>query len=422
MRIIIAEGGPAENVGSMALIENAIKIARMKFPESDLIVLTPTVPSVENSLKMDGVNGVKVLEDLFVPPPSKNSTFKKLLWLTSSLVWIFFVRFIQVLKISPCIVSTGNRKKVLLEVKDADYIFCIGAERINDVFYKTVFLSLEALSIYQRMGKKMIHLSMTIGPLYYKFSMRKASKVLNNSHAVFVRDQISFDWLSKLNVTKPLIYNSYDIAILQDKNTSSNQLLSEFKISEGFIGVSFIEWAFRKVEGPVRMEGYTKAIAETLDYLIEKYHQQIVFIPTVVNAKSYKVDDVEACKRLKELVKNKDRVSIIERLLSPGEMATLFSYCKYSLVTRMHAAILCSGAGGRPIITINYLYKLREFMKNMEIENLSIDIDYINSKDLIALVESLNVNYDEYLSKNNLRMKQLQSKLLFDINKCFNSN
>jgi len=31
MKIIISEGGPAENVGSMALIENAIKISRIQY-------------------------------------------------------------------------------------------------------------------------------------------------------------------------------------------------------------------------------------------------------------------------------------------------------------------------------------------------------------------------------------------------------
>lgn len=419
MKIIIAEGGPAENVGSMALIENAIKIARIKFPHSSIVVLTPTVKSVKNALRKDGVSEVEVFEDLFIPPASNKSTFNKIFWLSNTLLWISLVRFIQFIRINPTIITSGKRKKVLLEVQEAEYVYCIGAERINDVFYKTVFLSLEALRIYQRMKKKLVHFSLTIGPLYYKLSMRKAHRVLNNSHAIFVRDQKSLDWLNTLKVNKPYIYNSYDIAILQDKQHIGERLLEEFNLSLGFIGVSFIEWAFRKVEGPVRMDGYTKALAETLDYIIDKYQEQIVFIPTVVNAKSYKVDDIEACKKVKNLMKHKNQVLIIDRLLSPGEMATLFTNCKYSLVTRMHAAILCSGAGNKPIISINYLYKLREFMKNMEVENLSIDIDYVYSKDLISLVELLNQNYHEYSARFNQRMKLLQAKLIADLDDCF---
>jgi len=419
MKIIIAEGGPAENVGSMALIENAIKISRIQFPDSEIVVLTPTVSSVEHALKKDGIAGITVLEDLFVPPPSKSLLLIKISWLVTTLLWIFNVRVAQFIGLAPSKVSAGKRKKVLNHAQNADYILCIGAERINDIFYKTVFLSLEALRIYQRMGKKLIHLSLTIGPLFYKFSMKKAHVVLDNSHAVFVRDQKSFEWLNQLHVKKPQIFNSYDIAILQDKN-ATNKLKSEFRLTNGYVGVSFIEWAFRKVEGPVRMEGYTLAVAETLDYIVEKYKLPIVFIPTVVNAKSYKVDDIEACTKVRNLMKYKENSLIIDRLLSPGEMATLFSFCKFSVVTRMHAAILCTGAGEKPVISINYLYKLREFMKNMEAEDMSIDIDYVTSKDLLPLIEDLNLNYEDYVSRYGSRMKVLQDNLLSDLRTCFN--
>ncbi|MFT4071753.1 MAG: polysaccharide pyruvyl transferase family protein [Dysgonamonadaceae bacterium] len=419
MKIVIAEGGPAENVGSMALIENAIKISRMQFPDSEVVVLTPTVSSVEYALEKDGINGITVLEDLFVPPPSKSSTLSKISWLLGTLLWIILVRVVQFIGLTPSTISVGKRKKVLDQAQNADYILCIGAERINDVFYKTVFLSLEALRIYQRMGKKLIHLSLTIGPLFYKFSKKKASIVLDNSYAIFVRDQKSYQWLDELNVRKPKIFNSYDIAILQDKN-QKNEVLKEFGLAKGFIGVSFIEWAFRKVDGPIRMEGYTAAVADTLDFIVDKYQLPVVFIPTVVNAKSYKVDDIEACSKVQNLMKYKEKVLIIDRLLSPGEMATLFSFCKFSIVTRMHAAILCSGAGEKPVISINYLYKLREFMKNMEVEDMSVDIDYVTSQKLIPLVESLDENYDEFVLKFNDRMKVLQNKLLADLSTCFN--
>jgi polysaccharide pyruvyl transferase WcaK-like protein len=421
MKIVIAEGGPAENVGSMALIENAIKIARLKFPEAGICVLTPTISSVKEALEKDGIRDVEVIEDLFTFPNSKELTIKKLIWLLRTLIWILVVRITQFFNVNPKHVTKGKRKKVLEKVSNAEYIFCIGAERINDVYYKTVFLSLEALRIYQRMGKKLIHFSLTIGPLFYKFSKKKARVVLDNSYAIFVRDQKSLDWLKKLNVEKPRIFNSYDIAILQEKFHSDDSLLFEFDIAPNFIGVSFIEWSFRKAEGPVRMSGYVEAVASTLDYISEKYQQQIVFVPTVVNANSYKVDDIEACQKVINLMKNKNNVILIDRLLTPREMATIFSVCKFSIVTRMHAAILCTGAGGKPVISINYLYKLREFMKNLNMENMSIDIDYVNSEDLIIKVDKTICNYDLYYDKVNQRMKLMISKLLFDINSCLDT-
>jgi|GEM_PF-6997783 len=60
---------------------------------------------------------------------------------------------------------------------------------------------------------------------------------------------------------------------------------------------------------------------------------------------------------------NKHNIILIDRLLTPAEMASFFTECKFSIVTRMHAAILCSGAGEKPFIAINYLCKLREYRK-----------------------------------------------------------
>src|SRR5690606_37695693 len=141
---------------------------------------------------------------------SKESVLVKSSWFAANIIWIGIIRVIQFFGLNPVYFSTGKKKKVLEAINSSTYVFCIGAERINDVFIKTLFLSLEALRIYQRSGKKLIHLSLTIGPLFHASSMRKASVVLNNSHAIFVRDQKSFEWLEKLKVTSPAIYNSYD--------------------------------------------------------------------------------------------------------------------------------------------------------------------------------------------------------------------
>lgn len=92
-------------------------------------------------------------------------------------------------------------------------------------------------------------------------------------------------------------------------------------------------------------------------------------------------------------MEQKQGVVLIDRILSPVEMASLLSQCKFSIVTRMHAAILCSGAGNRPIIAISYLYKLREYMRNILCEEYCVDIDYVNAEILTDLIDKLIDNY-----------------------------
>lgn len=410
MKIIITEGGTAHNVGSMALIENAIKIARDCHPNCKITVLCVDSELVRNILYKDGIqDNITVMDDLFTIP--SKSKIHKLYWFLCCILWIIYTRIILIFTKNISWGLCGKRKKIIQEVETAEYIYCIGAERINDIYYKTALLSLCALDTYLKMKKRLIHFSLTIGPVFYKSTITMAQHVLNNSYAIFVRDQKSYDILQNWRCKAKYIFNSYDIALLQSKNdTIAKNLMNEFNIKSDFIGVSVINWTFRKAKGPSKMPEYLKSHAQSLDYIIEKYNLNIVITPTVVGMKNI-VNDDEIADEIIKLMKHPERVTTIHRLLSPVEMATLFSKCKFSIVTRMHAAILCTGAGKRPVIAINYLYKLREYMKNINFEDYSIDIDVINTEKLIKLIDKMIKDYNLNYDRLNHRQVILKNKL-----------
>lgn len=416
MNITITECGSAANIGSMALIESAIKIAKKIDKNCYVTILTSDIKRVQKGLKKSQNDPIDVKGDLFLFPEGSN--WYKIIWLLKTILWIISIRTISLFTNRPYKLFTGRKANVLKTIADSDYVFCIGAERINDVYYKTAYLSLEALNIYEKMGAKLIHFSLTIGPIFYKSTIKKAAKVLDRSYAIFVRDQKSFNLLKELNVTKPYSFNTYDIAILQDKLLEKDeiQLFNQLGINpnEDYICVSVIDWLFRKVKGPVRQCGYNQSIAETLDYIIEKYHKKIIFTPTVIGI--YKVDDVTAGKNIIRLMKHKKYVTEITTLLTPQELASVFSHCYFSIVTRMHAAILCTGAGNKPIIAINYLYKLREYMKNIGFENYSIDIDYTNAEDLKNFVDNMVIYYNYNRNKLSTQIASMRNNLLTAIN------
>lgn len=411
MKIVITECGPAANIGSMALIENAIKIAKGIDSKCSISILTSDVESVQKCLEKSQSNtNIDIVKDLFIFP--NGSKLKKIIWLIKNILWILFIKLVFIITKKPYKLTFGRKATTLKIISNSDFVICIGAERINDIYYKTAYLSLQALDFYEMMGAKLIHLSLTIGPVFYNSTINKAKKVLNNSKYIIVRDQKSFDILKELNITKPQIYNSYDIAILQDKldEEKSKILFSNLGIyTNDYVCVSVIDWLFRKAEGPVRQAEYNIAVAKTLDYIIEKYQKKIVFTPTVVGI--YKVDDVTAGKNIIKLMHNKDMVLEITCLLTPKELATVFSNCYFSIVTRMHAAILCTGAGNKPIIAINYLYKLREYMKNIGFEDYSIDIDYTNFDDLKNYVDTMILNYEENRVRLTSQIKKMQNSL-----------
>ncbi len=413
MKVIIAEAGAANNIGSMALIENAIRIARKKHQGCDISVFCLDMKSVSETLEKDKLHdNVTVLNDLFVIP--SGGIWQKSWWMFANILWVLYSRFILLFTKHISRFFCGRRRRNLQDVEQSEYVYCIGAERINDIYYKTALLSLLAIGTYIHMGKRLVHLSLTIGPVFNKSTMIMAKKVLDNSHAIFVRDQKSYDILKEWKCKATFQFSSYDIALLQTVNISKTQsLLAEFGIQKRFVGVSCIYWSFRRVNGPIRQEGYEQAIAEVLDHVIEKYGFQVVFTPTVVN--SSQKDDVFIGKHVFEKMKNHKQAVIIERLLTPVEMATLFTQCSFSIVTRMHAAILCSGAGNHPVIAINYLYKLREYMKNLLCEEYSIDIDYVTSVELIDIVSKLMRDYKVEYKRIENRKTYIRSRLVEDL-------
>jgi polysaccharide pyruvyl transferase WcaK-like protein len=413
MKISITEGASTTNIGSAALIENAIKIVRQIHPNSKI-----TVHCQQPSLVKELVaNDILVVQDLFiVPSVNKKNT---LLWLIDFLLWIIYYKTIRLFTKKPARYMFSGKKQTLQIIQEADYIYCIGAERINDIYFKTAYISLLALSIFQGLDKRLIHLSLTIGPIFYKTTIYKAKKVLNNSYAIYVRDNKSYELLKELKIEKPIICNSHDIAILQQLEESNG--VREMLIKKGInmdkpiIGVSVIYWKHHNVKSSVSQFEYNNAIAEVLDFMIFNFNYQVLFTPTVINGRDN--DDVHISHKIYDLMKAKKNTYFIENLLTPKQLSSVFSMTRFSIVTRMHAAILCSCAGAKPIIAINYLYKLREYMKSIEFEDYSIDIANTNSKDLISLVVKMEQNYISNKEKLNNRISEMQSKLQSDLKK-----
>ena len=93
MKIVIAEGGHSSNVGSMALIENAIRIARTANPDVSISVFCSDAQGVERFLKQDGEDiNVSVFPDLFCIPTGGNLI--KFFWLVQCVLWITYSRLL----------------------------------------------------------------------------------------------------------------------------------------------------------------------------------------------------------------------------------------------------------------------------------------------------------------------------------------
>ena len=101
MRIVITEASVPENVGSMALIENAVKIARNIDKECEITILAASKEGVTSTLsKKYPMNNINVIGDFFLFP-DKCGKIKNLMWGAIMLLIIVHLRILLVFTKKP---------------------------------------------------------------------------------------------------------------------------------------------------------------------------------------------------------------------------------------------------------------------------------------------------------------------------------
>lgn len=388
MNILITEGGASSNVGSTALILNCLNIVKKMWPDAHVTIMCHDKTGIKEIVGKEA----DVLYELIVPTLDQN----KIVFLAKNMSWVIMYYMYRSMKklsidMERFLFFDDNKKDGFIAISRCDLVFCVGAERINDLFIKSVMYSLFMLRVMQNEGKKIIHFSLTYGPVKNVMSGYMAKKVLSESMYIYVRDSKSYEDILGIGVEKKKLKNFYDIALLQDCTDKDNlQYILEkndIDMNQKIVGVSVLRWGYRNAMGPARIDDYINSFAKILDYAIDNYSYRILFIPMVVN--KYHADDVEIAKNIISKMRNKNNmVRELNGKYKPDEIAGIFSAMEFSIVTRMHAAILCTGAF-TPVISINYQFKLREYMRNIDMEKYGLDIDYINFNDLKCLVDRL---------------------------------
>ncbi|BBO92876.1 hypothetical protein DSCOOX_60560 [Desulfosarcina ovata subsp. ovata] len=288
---------------------------------------------------------------------------------------------------------TFNNKTLtaIKKVKESDIIVSVGAERINDNFYKAILFSLYMLWMVKSYNKFLILFPQTIGPFHFRLTRYLSKIVLNKCDVIYLRDRKSNETLEDLGVTKPVIVDTCDVAVLQDAISEKNswRLLNQYglkKEAQPLLGMSVMQWDYIKAQGESGYDDYKKAIATVADQYIEEKGVQILFIATNVLTEGCREDDLATAKEIADLMRNKKGLTILERLYTPSELKGIMGLLELCLVTRMHACIFSTGIF-TPTVSINYQFKLREYMKLVGLGDYTVDIDMVSTENVKDIID-----------------------------------
>ncbi len=390
MKILIIEAYSAANIGSGALVENSVLLLQKNFADADIEILAQTPESIHK------LTGLPCHHELITLPLSQPRV-RQFFWLMTTGLWMLVHALSTVLKcvgiaIPVSLYTFDSRTRTALrKVQEADMVVSVGAERINDNFYKAILFSLYMLWIVKSYGKFLVLFPQTIGPFHFRLTRLLSAKVLSRCDVIFLRDRKSFDIIKETGVRGPVIINTCDVAVLQPavKREIARDLLRQAGVPDDerpLIGISAMRWNYIKARGKSGYEEYIRAIALIADEFIKKKRTRIIFIATNVLAEGCREDDVEVAVDIRELMQHKEETIILNRIYTPSQMKGIMGLFDLCLVTRMHACIFSTGIY-TPTVSINYQFKLKEYMKLIGLGEYTVDIDVITTEQLKTLME-----------------------------------
>lgn len=390
MNILIIEAYSAANVGSGALVENSVRLLEKNFPGAEIEVLAQNPASIH---KLTGLS----CYDEIISLPLRQPRLKQSIWLLKTGLWMAvrmcaaFMKSVGINKIPAALYTFDARKLTALKkIQRADLVVSVGAERINDNFYKAILFSLYMLWIVQVENRFLVLFPQTIGPFHFRLTRFLSAKILNKCNVVFLRDRKSRDIVNSIGVSNPLIIDTCDVAILQPAISTKEAwgLLNECGLNRNgnaLVGISAMKWDYIKAVRGSCYDDYKNAIATVADELIETQGVQILFLATNVRTEGCREDDVTVGREISTLMRNQNDVFVLDKMYTPSQMKGMMGVLELCLVTRMHACIFSTGVF-TPTVSINYQFKLKEYMKLVGLGEYTVDIDSVSVENLRALV------------------------------------
>lgn len=126
-------------------------------------------------------------------------------------------------------------------------------------------------------------------------------------------------------------------------------------------------------------------------------------------------EDLDACKILKELYSQEDRVIMVENELSSYEFNSFIKKLKFLIGSRYHS-IIHAYKNNTPSIAIGWATKYKVLLDKFDQSQYIFDVrGKINTAEIVEAVNDLYVNYEVEENKIANKMELFQEKNIFDI-------
>ena len=439
-KILILHGMNPHNMGDTAIVKATIARLQEIIPNAEI-----TLVSNAQTVTKQKITGVKILKNIIVTGriESKNEYFifrwiahmlDNLLLPLSMFGYFFWALVYRIFKMDVSFFINEEKRRTLKEYLEADVVISRGGGFLNDVdislignrfiinaFIERTFLfHLYSIFFAVLLKKKTVIYGQSIGPFKNKLNAYLTKLVLNKVDLITVRDRTSKKWLKKIGVNAPKVYVTADEAFLFQP--ASGERVDEILSNEGIkrdpsplIGVNVRKWFSLDSNNPAgEYKRYVKAMAECINYLIEKLNATVIFIP-----QSPGEADTGAEKDISQMIGKQEKLKIINSY-PPEEMKGIIGKMDLFIGTHMHSSIFSLSMNVPSIIiAYSHLHKTEDIIKMVGMEKWMLSIKGLESVNLISKINEAFATKNELQKElaSNLKNIQKRSMLNAELNK-----
>ena len=402
MKIVITNAYTWYNKGDAGILLATIDVLKKVYKDAEFSILS-FAPDTDR-IKYSTDKSIKEVEsNILNPHPYKHTKIGRILAIGK----LFFKMLQMQIGLKLFRKNTIKKNKSLELLENADIIVVCGGGFLGG---KKLDSLMHIYQIYvDTLFKKTVYvMGNSIEPISNKVVKKYTEGVLKRVDYIFAREKITEEYLKKI-----LPFNKFcripDMAFsLEDKEYEFDYMDKLKKENDIIIGITVRNWNFPNVKDKNKAkENYLKAVADSMDFIIEKYNSVFVFVPQVIVEFG---DDTETAKEIKKIMKNSNKFVIRNDDYSPYEIKAMASNCDYFIGTRMHSNIFATSMK-IPTTAIAYEKKTNGIMETVNMSDYVVEIDTITKEELINTIEKMINNRKEIIKILNKRIPEIREEI-----------
>ena len=382
-KILIVNLHSAQNLGDLAILEQTTKLLSWKHPESRFVLMATYPTSWENRTEHECVSSLsKILkaDNLF------------------GLCIPVFLKVVAKVLINKSLTLRQERNNeidhFIKTITDSDIVYSAGGGN----FYTNSRLGIDfiinclTLIIAGKLGKPIIMLPQSFGPVQTQWQKKLLKMTITNVDTVYARENLSYDFLIGIGVSKNKIKLLPDLALSIDNN-----IVKTINSESRMIGLSIID---RRAQDKkfTRQHDYEEEIIRFIKEMCKKENTHVVLIVQCDGPTKDQNDLIISERILARLGFKDDRVKLANNIRNTSEFLQTLNKLDLVISTRMHTAII--GLINRvPTLLIGYQPKAAGLYHLLDLDEYYVSINDVTSEFLLKQSNKLLNNHVSYIIK-----------------------